>query len=184
MTHVVGQLNAAQPYSVDVLDGIMREGGFIATSDIKTYRDFLSTHRNPDRPLGDWAGIATTGRYSPSEPSQMLRAYFHPKSNRWLGTSPSGPWPSAEGDPFMNETMTKLWQEFDNERRIELFHEFQRYHAEWNYLPLFPGGATDLVLAWPGLKNPGLTNNALVFQGTLDTYYVYNWLDQSLPPFA
>jgi len=182
--HVVGQLNAAQPHAVEVLDGIMREAGIIATPDVKTYSDFISTHRNPDRPLGDWTGIATTGRYSPSEPSQMLRAYFHPKSNRWLGAAPNGPYPSSEGDPYMNETMTKLWEEFDTSKRIEMFHEFQRYHAEVNYLPLFPGGATDLLLAWPGLKNPGLANEGRVYRGTLDVFYVYNWLDQTLPPFA
>lgn len=185
LDYVVGQLNEAMPYAVDVMIGIIRDAGFTATSNVVTYQDFLSTHRNPDRPLGDWYGIATTGRYSPAEPSQSLRAYFHPESNRWIGAAPEGPYPSSTGDPFINESLTYLWEEFDTEKRIERFHEVQRYHAKMNYLPLFPGGATDLILAWPALKNPGMTAaTQRVFRGSLDTLYVNNWIDQTLPPKA
>jgi ABC-type transport system substrate-binding protein len=182
---VLGQLSPNAPYEVDVLTGVMKDAGFKLTSKVETYGDFLNSHRNPDRPLGDWYGLASTGRYSPTEPSQFLRGYFAPSSNRWLGVGPEPPYPSKDGDPYMNNALTQLWSEFDTDKRIEIFHDFQRYHAKMNYGPLFPGGTTDLVLAWPALGNPGMNApTQMVFQGSLDTLYVYNWLDKTKPPLA
>ena len=165
-------------YPVDVLNGVIAEAGFIATARLYQYNQFIGIYRNPSKPMGDWYGIAYTGRYSPFEPSVNLRGYFSPKSNRWIGASPTGPWPSKDGYPWMNDTLNKLFAEFDEKKRIELFHEFQRYHAKMNYLPLYPGSATDLVMSWPALMNQ------LVQRGGLDTTFVYNWIDKKKAPYV
>jgi ABC-type transport system substrate-binding protein len=174
----IGATLIPNTYPVDVLNGFIAEAGFKVAAKLYQYPTFLGIYRNPNKPQGDWSGIAYTGRYSPFEPSQFLRGYFSPASNRWIGASPTGPWPSKTGDPTMNDLLDKLFKEFEEKKRLEYFHEFQRYHAKMNYLPLYPGGATYPVLSWPAYQNE------LVYRGDLVSINVYNWIDKTKPPYA
>jgi hypothetical protein len=69
--------------------------------------------------------------------------------------------------------------EFDNDKRVEIVHEFQRYMAKLFYYSRYPGGATALTLSWPVVQNWNTFRG-----GGLSWAFTNEFLDPSKPPLS
>lgn len=83
--------------------------------------------------------------------------------------------------PKVDELFASQQRQFDHNRRIEVFHDIQRYFAE--EMPTVPqGGATETPsLVWDGVHGPG---EYYIWVGNRNVeaaeVYPYYWLDDSL----
>jgi ABC-type transport system substrate-binding protein len=190
---VFAGFNVAQ--NVAVMDGIIQDAGFKPVTKPMQFGDFLA-FRNTN-PAGNWKGVVSAVRYGPTDPVTHLFAYYHRNGGLFGGYSASGvgaaanaepdpaggkfsdgsPLQVGKGDPEMNTAIEKMYAEFDEKKRQSLVHDFARYNAKMNYLPMYPGGAATLAVGWPAVEN------RLGWQsGNLDHFYRYIWLNDQKAP--
>jgi len=132
----------------------------------------------PTRSWGNWVGLRTGIDSGGPDPASYIHQMYHKDGGRFLGYNPNGV-ASPDGDPTINELVEKMRTEFDEKKRIELAHEFQRYHAKTAYRFRYPGGATTISLWWPAVQNLG------VWVGeSFKRVWTNEWIDQTKPPFA
>jgi hypothetical protein len=96
--------------------------------------------------------------------------------SRYFGFDVNGRDPE-NGDPQLEETLKKQRSEFDENKRIGVIHDVQRYLAQQQYYPrLVPATPTTYSINWPILRD-------------VQTYfgeksYQHVWLDPARPPRA
>jgi ABC-type transport system substrate-binding protein len=105
--------------------------------------------------------------FATPDPTNSLFGRYHSQGASYNG-----------GDSTLDSMISKAIREFDNEKRKAILIDVQKYEAGMNYFPRM-GGANQLSLAWPALRN------RLVYQGgsgpqhpDLDLY-----IDETKPPF-
>jgi ABC-type transport system substrate-binding protein len=84
------------------------------------------------------------------------------------------------GDSSVDMQIEKSIGELDQQKRIAIVNDLQRYMAGKMYDLLFPGSASGFSLAWPALGN----FLALGGDGPRRNDQMHHWLDQTKPPFA
>jgi ABC-type transport system substrate-binding protein len=124
------------------------------------------------RSHGDYDGVATFSNGGRPDPGLFAQVFLSSTgANNLVDTN----------FPELDRMVVQQRRELDRNKRIELFHEIQRYCAE--NMPLIPqNGHTETpALTWDGLRGPGQ-----YFQWPGNTsssgseLYPYYWLDDSL----
>lgn len=172
--HLQYPLGFGQQAAQDIIEGMMSEAGLKATSQEKvTIPDIFGYIFGK----GKFKEPLNTVDFGGPDVGAFLLAHFSPGGNLFGGWNANDTGASDAGDPFLNDTVQKVLYEFDNAKRVQLVHDFQRYMAKMFYYSRYPGGATSLSLAWPAIQNWN------VFRGqTLAGFYTYEWLDTTKPP--
>jgi ABC-type transport system substrate-binding protein len=166
---------------VEVLLGFAAEAGFRAErlqhqAPAPWNPDFRDSH-------GFFEGVAFRLTPVPSEPRDGLFAVYNVNGSLNYGFDPDGTGSTSKtdspGDPYVDETTTKLRQTFDSDEAIALAHELQQYLGGKQYFSRALGSATGFNVAWPSVKN------FETFQG-LSWGYLWKeyWVDETLPPFV
>jgi peptide/nickel transport system substrate-binding protein len=158
---------------VDTILGMPHDAGFRETI---VPLDFNTTYRQNFRDAkGNFDGMCFGVGTSPPEPGEYLASLYHSKGQGSHGWDPEG-LGTHKGDPWMDQQLEKMRQEFDVEKRQALAYDFQRYEAKMNYFTRFPGGASTIDVAWPALAN------RLVYIGGIP--YTQEWIDVTKAPIG
>jgi ABC-type transport system substrate-binding protein len=180
--HIQYPLGFGQQPAQDIIEGMYQEIGLRATQEKVTIPDifrYIFPPQDKTQPGGNWKEMLNTVDFGGPDVGNFLKAHFHKGGNLFGGWNPNDQGASVEGDPFLNDTTDKVLLEFDNAKRVQLVHDFQRYMAKMFYYSRYPGGSTRLELIWPAVANWN------VFRGYgLDGFYTYEWLDQTKQPFV
>ncbi|HEX5139510.1 MAG TPA: ABC transporter substrate-binding protein [Dehalococcoidia bacterium] len=166
---------------VEALHGMAAEAGFRIQrlqhqAPAPWNNDFRDSH-------GYFEGIAFRLTPVPSEPRDALFAVYNNAGSLNYGFDPNGKGSTSKtdspGDPYLDQTTTKIRQTFDSKEAIKLAHDLQKYLGGKQYFSRAPGSATGFNVAWPAVKNQQ------VFQGLTWGYLMKEyWLDKTLPPFV
>lgn len=122
------------------------------------------------RNQGDFDGVAMYPNGSRGDPGQWLHVFF---------TSTGANNQVAKNFPALDDLVAKQRQELDQQKRIAIVHEIQRYFA--SEMPTIPqGGNTEqAVLSWNGLHGPDHLFRWEAGPNGAEAYPRY-WLDDSL----
>ncbi|HWO74027.1 MAG TPA: hypothetical protein VNN21_10780, partial [Dehalococcoidia bacterium] len=110
-----------------------------------------------NHPLGSW----------PDWDLAFWSAWTPGSRNDWVGQ----PLPRA------HELMVQHRREFDEKKRIEIVHEWQKILAEDMWLVSYPGNWTVFEMAWPWLGNSGFYQPWVAASAPPEEY-VNLWYDQ------
>jgi peptide/nickel transport system substrate-binding protein len=96
---------------------------------------------------------------------------------------PDGSLGDGSGDPEADALILKATEEFDEEARVAIFHELQRYLTPKAYMVPRGGFADTFALAWPAISNFAFYQNDS--RVNLDANLPFNpmsmWFDESQP---
>jgi ABC-type transport system substrate-binding protein len=174
--HLQYPLGFGQQPAQDIIEGMMAEAGLRVTAQEQVMIPEIFTYIFG---RGDFNEMLNTVDFGGPDVGAFLNAHFHPAGNLFGGWNAADSGVSAEGDPILNKAVEDVLFEFDNQKRVDIVHDFQRYMAKQFYYSRYPGGATALRLAWPALQN------WQTFRGFgLDGFYTYEWIDETKPPFV
>jgi len=149
------------------------EGIDYATEYIPLYRDGQ----------GQYEGWAYHGGANTLHPILGLSALWWSKGGvTFKGFSASGK-NDKSGDPQLDSMIEKARQEADIDRQRAQVHEIQRYLAKSMWGLQQSGSATGFTMAWPALRNYGVTLGSPGGGVSVWAYYKW-WLDQTKPPFT
>jgi ABC-type transport system substrate-binding protein len=180
--HIQYPLGFGQQNAQDVIEGFYQQVGLNATQEkvmIPDIFNYIFPPMDKSKPAGNWKEMLNTVDFGGPDVGNFLLAHFSTRGNLFGGWDPSGRGATNDGDRFLNETTDKVLLEFDNNKRVELVQEFQRYMAQKFYYHRYPGGATLLALVWPVIGNFG------VWRGqNLNAVFSYEWLDNTKKPLA
>ena len=109
-----------------------------------------------------------------ADPSNRLYGQYHSTGDLFKGFDVDGRTP-GRGDPYLDDLVVKIRREFDDDQRLALVHELERYDAKKQYYIRFPGGAESFGMAWPCVSNFGS------FKG--GPFYWNYWIDDTKAPF-
>ena len=176
-THLQYPLGFGQQPAQDIIEGMMAEAGLRVT---KQEQKMIPEIFEYIFGRGNFNEMLNTVDFGGPDVGAFMRAHFHPAGNLFGGWSPDqATGPAEAGDSTLNQYVDDVLFEFDNEKRVEIVHDFQRHMAKQFYYSRYPGGATALRLAWPALAN------WQAFRGFgLDGFYTYEWIDETKAPFA
>ena len=167
--------------------GMLQALGINITIDAKTdyTQDYIPNLRDANGQFEGWGYHSVSG-VSPqaiSIESSLAAQYWAKGGVTFKGFSLDGG-NAKSGDPELNSMIEKIRLEPDDETRLSIVHDIQRYLAKAQWGMLYPGGANGFSLAWPALRNyqvwegPALSGGASFY----DSYR--HWLDQTKAPFA
>ena len=167
-----GQQQPAQ----DIIEGMMADAGMrVSTQEqimIPEIFDYIFGG-------GDFNETLNTVDFGGPDVGAFLNAHFAPTGNLFGGWNPKDTGVDPAGDPTMNELISNVLFEFDNDKRVEIVHDFQRHMAQYFYYSRYPGGATTLSLAWPVVQNWNVFRG-----GGLSWAYTNEFLDPSKRPLS
>ncbi len=166
----------------EVIDGMMKEAGFRTTQQTLDYNSvFVPRYRDV---AGKFEGmINKVGTTVADDAVASIASRFASTAGaQFYGFDAAGKGTQA-GDPEIDSLITKATAEVDTEKRKELVKEMQRYLGKKQYLVRWPGGATDLQMAWPAVKNFLVYRGAAAGTtvGSRLTPYFW-WLDENEAP--
>jgi ABC-type transport system substrate-binding protein len=180
--HIQYPLGFGQQPAQDVMDGMYANIGLKATQEKVTIPDifnYIFPPQDKTKPGGNWKEMLNTVDFGGPDVGNYLKAHFHKGGNLFGGWDPNNKGASLDGDPILNDTTDKVLLEFDNAKRVQLVHDFQRHMAKKFYYHRYPGGVMTLQLAWPVISNFG------VWRGqNLNAWYTFEWLDTTKKPVA
>jgi len=184
--HLLGFGFPTTQLAMDVLNGMLVDVG------IKLTRKQLTAAENNEltitdypgpgggtRNWGNYVGIHTVIDSGGPDPASYIHQMYHKNGGRFRGYNPNSTGASVDGDPVINDIVDNMFAEFDEKKRIELAHDFQRHHAKMAYRFRYPGCATTLSVWWPAVANLGVYNGE-----SFKRLWTNEWLDQTKPPFA
>ena len=166
------------PKLVEVVEGMMAEGGFKFKKNILSYaNEFIPKYRDNK---GNFDGMSY--KSGPTPPANDALAYliffnYSKGGNAFYGYDAAGKGDNS-GDPKIDDLLLKAKAEVDTEKRKALVYEVQRHLGGKQYAVRWAGGSSSFELAWPALKN----YNA--FRGDVPpNFFLRYWLDQNEAPF-
>lgn len=167
-----GEYGANFDKNIQIILGMARDVGIRAKiNSVNFNTDWRPKYANA---RGDFDGISFIVDSGGPDPGEFFFSHYHHNGFLFMGFDKDGTG-SFAGDPQMDDYCVRLRHEFDTAKRQAIGYELQRYDAQQQYYPLFPGGASGFALSWPAVQNYG------VFQGD-SRYYFYEWLDASKAP--
>jgi peptide/nickel transport system substrate-binding protein len=180
--HLQYPLGFGQQPAQDIMDGMYAAIGLKATQEKVIIPDifrYIFPPQDKTQPGGNWKDMLNSVDFGGPDVGNYLKAHFHKGGNLFGGWDPNNRGATVDGDPFLNDTTDKVLLEFDDAKRVQLVHEFQRYMAKKFYYHRYPGGVTLLQLAWPAIANFG------VWRGqNLNAFYTFEWLDTTKKPLS
>jgi peptide/nickel transport system substrate-binding protein len=165
------------PKLVEVVEGMMAEGGFRFKKNIVNYaNEFIPKYRDAK---GNFEGLSY--KSGPTPPANDAVAYlvffnYSKGGNAFYGFDAAGRGDNS-GDPKVDELLLKARGEVDNEKRRALVYEVQQYLGAKQYNVRWAGGSSNYSVAWPAVKNFD------VFRGEVaPNFFLRYWLDANEPP--
>ncbi len=165
------------PRHVELLEGMSTDVGINFKKNIVDYNvDFFPKYRDAK---GNHEGLSYKLGPSGGGDSAVGRLIFftHSTGGGFTGFDPDGRG-THKGDPWIDQSLDKARGELDVNKRKALVQEVQRYMAKRMYSVRWPGGASQYRLSWPALQNFELYDT---ISGA--ARYLYEWVDQTKPPF-
>lgn len=134
----------------------VKESSYAAGEFQKEYRDAR----------GEYTGVSARGDSAPVDPTLHLVGHYNTKGAQYQGN-----------DQTLEDLTDKMLLEFDDDARMKLGHEVQRYEAKANHFPLLGSGSI-FELWWPVVRN------VFVFQGGSHRENATLFIDDTKPPLA
>jgi ABC-type transport system substrate-binding protein len=176
ITHLQYPLGFGQQPAQDIIEGMMQDVGIRVTEQKQV---MIPDIFNYIFGRGKFNEMLNTVDFGGPDVGAFMNAHFSPAGNLFGGWNPDDTGASEAGDATLNKAVQDVLFEFDNQKRVEIVQDFQRYMAKQFYYSRYPGGATSLRLAWPALQN------WQTFRGFgLDGFYTYEWIDPTKKPLA
>ena len=180
--HIQYPLGFGQQPAQDVIEGMLQEIGLKATQEkvmIPDIFNYIFPPQDKTKPAGNWKEMLNTVDFGGPDVGNYLLGHFSKRGNLFGGWDANNKGATNDGDPVLNDTTDKVLLEFDNAKRVQLVHEFQRYMAKKFYYSRYPGGTVTLQIAWPAIANWN------VWRGqNLNSSYTFEWLDTTKKPIA
>ena len=172
--HLQYPLGFGQQPAQDIIEGMMAEAGMQVSEQeqvmIPEIFDYIFGG-------GKFNEALNTVDFGGPDVGAYMNAHFAPTGNLFGGWNPNDTGVDAKGDPTLNKMVSDVLFEFDNDKRVAIVQDFQRYMAKLFYYSRYPGGATSLSLSWPAVQNWN------VFQGGgLSWSFTNEFIDPSMPP--
>jgi ABC-type transport system substrate-binding protein len=147
---------------VEVLDNYAKEVGFKPVAKTIDYNiEYLKEIVTQQGKFNGWA--YRFGATSSADPVDYFVWRYWSKSGATSGSlgfgGPDGSLGDQSGDPQVDSMIEKAMAETDDDKRMTIVKDLQKYLAGEAYGVLRPGLASGFTLAWPAL------GNAQVFQG-------------------
>ena len=160
---------------MEVLQGMEQEVGFRYTVNTPDYQtEFVKQYRDAK---GQFEG--TSFKIGPSSltTDPVARMVFDYSATSGVSFYGFG---NGNGDPRVEDDLSKAQRTLDTEERKQIVHGLQRYLGEKMYAVRWPGGATNFVMAWPAVQN----FQAWIGTGSSLITNLNWWLDETKPPLA
>jgi ABC-type transport system substrate-binding protein len=167
-----GQQQPAQ----DIIEGMMAEAGMHVSEQEQVMIPEIFGYIFGG---GDFKETLNTVDFGGPDVGAFLNAHFAPTGNLFGGWNPNDTGVDKAGDPTMNKMISDVLFEFDNDKRVAIVQDFQRYMAQMFYYSRYPGGATTLSLSWPAVQNWNVFRG-----GGLSWAFANEFIDPSKPPLA
>jgi peptide/nickel transport system substrate-binding protein len=167
---------------VEVRQGMNTEAGIRFENNPVDYQtEFIPKFRDSN---GNFEGISyRSGPPAPSaDPVAQMHYWYHSKAGAsFFGFDAAGTG-DRSGDPYVDDTLVKAQQEFDNAKRQALIVDLVKYLGGKMYSVQGVSGASSFAMAWPALGNyrvwfGGSANNARITNQ-------YWWVDHTKAPNA
>jgi len=173
-----GEYGTDFPKWVEVVEGMMAEGGFRFKKNIVQYaNEFIPKYRDAK---GNFEGMSY--KSGPTPPANDAVAYleffnYSKGGPAFYGYDAAGKGDNS-GDSKIDDLIVRARGEVDTAKRKALVADVQRYLGGKQYNVRWAGGASAFTVAWPAVKN------FEVFRGSVPPlYFLEYWLDQNEAPF-
>ncbi len=166
------QYGTTFPKMSEVFKGMFEQGGLFK---LKTVNPDYNTEYLPKIYFGkgNFDGIAVGAFTLYPDIGQYLLAYYHSK-----GAREKTAFMGQDGDAQSDALIEKQNQELDNDKRVGILKDWQRYMATQMDIIPFPGYAPPFVLVWPWIGNYGWYRNYGSYTEPQDIYPFW-WFDKS-----
>jgi ABC-type transport system substrate-binding protein len=166
------------PKLVEVVEGMMAEGGFRFKKNIVNYaNEFIPKYRDAK---GNFEGMSY--KSGPTPPANDATAYlvffnYSKGGTAFYGFDAAGKGDNS-GDPKVDDLLLRARGEIDNDKRRTLINEVQQHLGGKQYAVRWAGGSSNYSVAWPAVKNFEVYRG-----GVAPNFFLNYWLDQNEPPF-
>ncbi|HEY8491746.1 MAG TPA: ABC transporter substrate-binding protein [Dehalococcoidia bacterium] len=167
------QYGTTFPRHAEVFKGFLEDGGMFRLNQVNP--DY-ATEYLPKYYFGqgDFQGIVVGAFTTYPDVGQYMMAYYHSQGARQK-TALGGRNGDSRSDRLIEQQMTEVE---DEERRIELVKEWQRYMAEQMLIVPYPGQSQGFSVNWPWVGNIGYYRAYHAYTAPSETL-IYWWYDQS-----
>jgi ABC-type transport system substrate-binding protein len=160
-----------------ILEGMVAEAGIRVTRvPVQYATEFIPKYRDVQ---GAFEGMThnPTATLASDPVSFLVQLYYSKGGIGFLGFDAANKG-DGSGDPSVDAQIERATGEKDEQKRMAMVGDLQRYLAGKMYDMLFPGSSSTFSLAWPAL------NNFLAFGGDSprSNDWKYLWLDPLKPP--
>ena len=164
-------LPAAYGALLEAVVGLSQDSGLFNPNRVNVqnfFSEFIPKYHNQAR--GSFAGVSISLSNLAEDPANYLFSYYNTHGSLRMGT-----------DSTLDDLTAKAIVEFDNEKRMQIVHDIQRYEGGMNYYPRL-GGGTGFSLAWPVVRNREVYRGGTGLSGTNNPSTL--WLDPKKAPLA
>jgi len=182
--YVKGQYSATYERTAEVLSGMFAEGGIKAPVAPHDYNnDYIPNY------YYSYQGTRSSGfngmiwRAELAYPTAQTSMYgnIHKDGGRYRGLTPTG-LNAKQGDPYLNDLIVRIKQEFDLKKAQEMAWDVQRRMAEQAYYMPAYVSVLGYTLWWPVVGNFGVYRTGPSGNVTVETRAPYWWIDDSQAP--
>jgi len=178
------QYGARYENTVNIIQGMLREGGVNAKSTPREYSaDYIPNvyySYTGDSTKGFNGMIYRAELAYPTAVDQLFGNY-HPAGGRYRGVSPDGK-DAKHGDPRLSSMIEAARREFDTRKQIDATHEVLKYMAGQAYcVPVIPA-SLGIVPYWPVIRNYGLYRVQTGGDDVTEAIARAWWIDDTQPP--
>ncbi|HEU5402938.1 MAG TPA: ABC transporter substrate-binding protein, partial [Terriglobales bacterium] len=152
--------------SVDLISGMLNDGGMRATQKGLPYEQYKNTiyeaYWGPSYSSGKTHGFnGIVHLANPTLPTVVshLYTFCHKDGGRFHGFTPDGNNPQL-GDPKLNSDIEKLKLEFDHQKQISMVQDIARYFTGYSYYVPRKAQIPLVEVIWPAVQNYGVLQRA------------------------
>lgn len=155
----------------DVWEGMIRDSGVLMPEIIDLE---WATEWSPQirRSGGAFTGASWGPDTSSFDPSYAAFFLYHPSGGYYIG-----------GDNTLTDLAIRIRGEFDDDARMGLVHDLQRYDAEMMFNQKI-GVAASFALVWPVVRNVHVFRGSTNWLDIRTGSSLNAWLDESQPPMV
>lgn len=180
----------AYQQTYEIYQGMFQEVGLRARMQPHPYAIWLNNYHYGYIPaayeagtVSGFNGIGLTAERQRYTPAISLFGLMHPQGDAFHGAvPPNGVGPAIEGDPALNDLLSRFRLEGDREAAINLSHEAIRYATENAIYVPKPSHSKLLTVWWPIIANNNVFNSSAVGPNIWAESRINWWVDSSKRP--
>ena len=185
-----GTYGPAYDKTVQLYDGMLRNGGFNPTLNGQTYANWLpnfyfsyiSSQYAAGKAKG-YNGIQMIAERPYVSSTNLLAGSFHRDGGAFHGMTPDGKNPHL-GDDKVNALIDQLKTEFDTAKQQAITHDVIRYLTQQSYAVPVPMAAKAYTINWPVIGNGYLFSRWAQDNAYISEEWIDWWIDTSKPPIG